>query len=113
MKAVTKNCPCNSKCDTAAQNHYVKGWGNLVRLWKAQKLCDVVVNVKGKTFRCHSVVPAAASPFFRRAFTKKQELSCEGALFNKEIIIDFMSPELFEQVRRGCGFQIMKKGFVT
>ena len=84
----------------AVNKHFISNWRNLVRLWKAQKLCDVVVNVKGKTFHCHSVVPACASPFFRRAFSKKQELSCEGASLDKEILIDFMKPDLFDKVRK-------------
>ena len=83
----------------STQKHYVKSWKNLVKMWQAQKLCDITVCVKEKSFRCHSVVPAAASPFFRRAFAKKQELSCEASTFDKEIIIDFMNADLFAQVR--------------
>ena len=88
----------NSSCETSAHKHCVESWRNLVRLWKTRKLCDVVINVKGRLFPCHSVVAASASPFFRRAFAKNHETSHKRASMEKEIAVNFMTPELFSQV---------------
>uniref|UniRef100_F6V396 BTB domain-containing protein n=1 Tax=Ciona intestinalis TaxID=7719 RepID=F6V396_CIOIN len=72
---------------------------NLVRLWRAQKLCDVVITVKGEPFRCHAIVPASVSPFFRNAFLKKTAMSVPNGLScEKEVIVDFMTKEIFSQV---------------
>lgn len=84
-----------SECHVAIHQHCVESWQSLAKLWKAGKLCDVVVNVKGKLFACHSVVAASASPFFRKALSKTKH---KAAYSEKEIFISFITPELFNQV---------------
>ena len=87
-------------CDSASHKHCVKSWRNLARLWKAQKLCDIVINVQGEAFHCHEIVPASASPFFRNALLKRSAMSArDSAVCAKEIIVDFMDKATFRQVK--------------
>lgn len=86
-------------CDSISQKHCSKSWKNLVRLWRAQKLCDVVIIVQDQRFPCHGIVPASTSPFFRSAFLKKNAMSLtDSTLCEKEVIVDFMNKDIFAQV---------------
>ncbi|XP_078489184.1 kelch-like protein 36 [Ciona intestinalis] len=99
MQKSSDGCNKWRDCDSISHKHCVKNWRNLVRLWRAQKLCDVVITVKGEPFRCHAIVPASVSPFFRNAFLKKTAMSVPNGLScEKEVIVDFMTKEIFSQV---------------
>uniref|UniRef100_H2ZIF3 BTB domain-containing protein n=1 Tax=Ciona savignyi TaxID=51511 RepID=H2ZIF3_CIOSA len=99
MQNSSDGCNKWKNCESISHKHCVKNWRNLVRLWRAQKLCDVVINVKGEPFHCHAIVPASVSPFFRNAFLKKTAMSVSNSLTcEKEVIVDFMSKEIFSQV---------------
>lgn len=70
----------------------------MVRLWRAQKLCDLVFVVDDEKFLCHGIVPATTSAFIRRVFLKKIEMSVASSMLEeKEIIIDFIEKDIFAQ----------------
>ena len=102
-------CPHWRNCDSISQKHCSKSWKNLVKLWRARKLCDLVIVVEDEKFPCHGIVPASTSPFFRKAFLKRNEMSAtDSMMFEKEIIIDFMKKEIFEQVGFENSFYIQR-----
>nr|XP_039267769.1 kelch-like protein 18 [Styela clava] len=99
MNCNKDGCAHWRNCDSISQKHCTKSWKNLVRLWRAQKLCDVVIVVQDKRFPCHGIVPASTSPFFRNAFLRKSKMSAtDSMLCEKEVIVDFMTKEIFAQV---------------
>lgn len=99
MQCGSEGCKHWQDCESISQTHCVKAWKNLVRLWRAQKLCDVVITVEGERFLCHGIVPASTSPFFRKAFLKRNEMSAmDSILCEKEVVVDFMKKPIFEKV---------------
>ncbi|XP_028977343.2 zinc finger and BTB domain-containing protein 37 [Esox lucius] len=58
------------------------------------RLCDIVVNVQGQSFRAHKVVLAASSPYFRDQMSLSQMSTVS--------LSDIHNPSVFEQLLSFC-----------
>nr|XP_056710489.1 kelch-like protein 12 [Euleptes europaea] len=54
--------------EKSPQSHQTYLCQGLKQLYQAQQLCDVILEVEGKSFPCHQMLLASVSPYFRDIF---------------------------------------------
>ena len=75
-------------------NSFAASRENLVELRKSSKLCDVTLIVGDEDFRCHRIILAAASPYFRNLFLNEGFLESQ----QESVVIEQLEAEAFQQV---------------